>query len=222
MKEMDVLLNDIEVRVLASLTEKEITTPDYYPLTLHALRAACNQKSNRHPVVSFEEKTVVRGLDGLRDKGLVNTVYKADSRVPKYQHFAGEKFALSGREIAVLTELMLRGPQTLGEIRGHGERMYEFSGLAEVEEVLQGLMGRERALVVKLPRQAGRKEQRYMHLLSGQPEIPETEGDVPQEPATVEVRAENERIASLEAEVLRLRSDLGKLIKAFEEFRSQF
>ncbi|MGE5892483.1 MAG: YceH family protein, partial [bacterium] len=164
---METALTDVEVRVLGCLIEKAITTPDYYPLTLNALTNACNQKSNRNPVVSYEETTVVRGLDGLRDKGLANMVYKADSRAPKYQHFFVEKLELSPGDVAVLCELMIRGPQTPGELRAHTERMHDFGGLEEIEGALRGLMEREHPLVVRLPRQPGRKEQRYAHLLSG-------------------------------------------------------
>ena len=150
---MDMVLNDIEVRILGCLIEKEITTPDYYPLTLNSLLNACNQKSNRSPVVSYEETSVVRGLDSLQEKGLSEKIYKSDSRVPKYQHLFIRKFDLSRREVAVLCVLMLRGPQTTGEIRGRSDRMYKFDGLNEVEEVLNGLMDKEQPMLIMLPRQ---------------------------------------------------------------------
>lgn len=219
---METALTDVEVRVLGCLIEKAITTPDYYPLTLNALTNACNQKSNRNPVVSYEETTVVRGLDGLRDKGLANMVYKADSRAPKYQHFFVEKLELSPGDVAVLCELMIRGPQTPGELRAHTERMHDFGGLEEIEGALRGLMEREHPLVVRLPRQPGRKEQRYAHLLSGRPEIQEQEPAVAAESATLQVRSENERIARLEDEVKAIRAEIENLKKALIEFKAQF
>jgi len=219
---MDSIINDIEARILGALIEKQITTPDYYPMTLNSLTNACNQKSNRNPVVSFDETVVVRGLDSLQDRGLSEKIYKADSRVPKYSHLFDKKLNLSRREIAVLCELMLRGPQTMGELRSRCERMYKFDGLQEVEEVLNGFMNREQPLTVKLPRQAGRKENRYMHLLSGEPEIQETEPHVTEEDATIQVRAENERIAKLEEEVATLQKEFSEFINEYKIFKSQF
>jgi uncharacterized protein YceH (UPF0502 family) len=219
---MDILLSDIEVRILGCLIEKETTTPDYYPLTLNALTNACNQKSSRYPVVSFEDTTVVRGLDSLREKGLAEKILKADSSVPKYQHSFPEKFSLSDDYVAVLCELMLRGPQTVGEIRNRAGRMYKFEDLQEVEEILKSLMEKEPPMVVKLPRQIGRKESRFMHLFSGEPEITEAEPDVPEEAATVRVRAENERIEKLEQELSALRGEFDALKKEFADLKSQF
>jgi uncharacterized protein YceH (UPF0502 family) len=207
---------------LGCLVEKELTTPDYYPLTLNALTNACNQKSNRSPVVSHDEATVVRALDGLREKGLADKIYKAGSRAPKYEHSFPEKFSLSLPEVAVLCELMLRGPQTVGEIRGRADRMYRFRGLEEVEQILDVLMKREQPLVSKLPRQPGRKEGRYAHLLSGMPEMTEETREMPEEAATLRVRAENERVAKLEEELAALRAELDALKKAFYELKSQF
>ncbi len=219
---MDILLNDIEVRVLGCMIEKEITTPDYYPLTLNSLVNACNQKSNRNPVVSYEETSVVRGLDSLQEKGLSEKIYKTDSRVPKYGHLFMRKFKLSRREVAVLCISMLRGPQTTGEIRGRSDRMYKFDGFNEVEEVLNGLMDKEQPMLIKLPRQIGTKEPRYMHLLSGEPEIKEPEKPVPEEVATLQVRAENERIAKLENELAALRREFDDLKQEFADLKSQF
>src|SRR5271156_1780022 len=162
---MDLLLDPVEARVLGSLLEKEITTPEYYPLSLNALLNACNQKSNRDPMVHFDEETVDRVLDVLRDKGLLLNITGAGSRVPKYGHRLSEKLNLGRREMAVLCELMLRGPQTLGELRTRAERMHPFDDLAEVESVLD----RMPELAVKLPRRPGEKEARYAHLLSGAP-----------------------------------------------------
>ncbi len=216
------ILNELEVRIFGCLIEKEITTPDYYPLTLNALTNACNQKSNRNPVVSYDETTVVRGLDDLSEKGLAKRVVAAGSRVPKYQHSFTDKFDLARREVAVLCELMLRGPQTAGEIRTHAGRMYEFKGLEEVDEILKGLMEHEEPMVIKLPRQAGRKEQRYMHLFTGQPDIQETEKTVPLEAAALQVKAENERIAKMEDELAMLRKEFDEMKQAFIELRTQF
>ncbi len=219
---MDILLNDIEVRILGCLIEKEITTPDYYPLTLNSLVNACNQKSNRSPVVSYEETSVVRGLDGLHEKGFSEKIYKSDSRVPKYRHLFTGKFNLSRREVAVLCLLMLRGPQTTGEIRGRSDRMYKFAGLNEVEEVLNGLMDKEQSMLLKLPRQIGRKESRYMHLLSGKSGIEESESHVPEEVATLKVRAEDKRIARLEDELAALRREFNELKQEFSDLKSEF
>ena len=219
---MDILLNSIEARILGCMIEKQITTPDYYPLSLNSLTNACNQKSNRDPVVSFDDTVVVKGLDSLQDKGLSEKLYKADSRVPKYQHNFDKSLNLSRREVAVLCELMLRGPQTLGELRNRCERMHKFENIHEIEEVLAELKSRDNPMVTKLPRQPGRKESRYMHLLSGEPEIQETESSVPEESARQEVRAENERIARLEEELSRLGKDFDSFKKEYESFKAQF
>src|SRR3989449_9638240 len=164
---MNVLLNDNEVRVLGALVEKESTTPDYYPLSLNALTNACNQKSNRDPVMSLSEGEVTEALEGLRDKGLAREVSSFDSRVPKYAHQLAEVFNFDRRETAVLCVLLLRGPQTPGELRGRTERMYRFDDLSEVQTALQSLMQRDPPLAKVLPRQPGTKEARYMHLLCG-------------------------------------------------------
>ena len=218
---MDSILNPVEVRVLGSLIEKQITTPEYYPLTLNALVNACNQLSNRDPVVSFDEKTVARALESLRDKKLAWMV-TGIGRVPKYEQGFGEVFKLAEQEIAVLCVLMLRGPQTVGEIRGRTGRLYEFKELEEVELTLQALMTAERPLAVKLPRQPGTKESRYAHLLAGEIQIEEREASPRLEPATLEVRQENERLARLEDEVARLRAELADLSQQFIEFKKQF
>jgi uncharacterized protein YceH (UPF0502 family) len=219
---MNILLNEIEARILGCLIEKAFTTPDYYPLTLNALTNACNQKSNRNPVMSLEETTVVRGLDDLRKKVLSEKVLKADSRVPKYQHLFMTKFDLSPGQTAVLCELMLRGPQTGGEIRSRADRMNRFQDLKEVEEILSGLMEGDEPMVIKLPRKSGQKERRYMHLFSGKPEIEEQDQPVGDESATIKVRAENERIGKLEEELVLLRNEFHELKKAFTDLQSQF
>ncbi len=218
---MNILLNEVEVRVLGCLIEKEFTTPDYYPLTLNALKNACNQKSNRNPVMSLEETTVVRALDDLRKKGLSEKVLKADSRVPKYQHLFMSKFDLSRSQTAVLCELMLRGPQTGGEIRSRAERMNTFQGLDEVEKILTGLTEGDEPEVIRLPRRAGQKERRYMHLFSGEPAIQEEDQPGGDESATVMVRAENVRIRNLEDELAALRHEFDALKKAFTDLKSQ-
>lgn len=223
---MDALLTETEVRVVSSLVEKQVTTPDYYPLTLNALTNACNQISNRDPVVKYDERAVTEAIDSLRTKNLVYIFYGAESRVPKYKHMMREVYTLSPQELAVLCVLMLRGPQTIGEIRGRTGRLYEFAELREVEETLDSLAHRDESLVVKLPRQTGRKDARYAHLLSGMPEIEEA-GD--EQAAHVASRtpsstraAEGERIARLEAEVETLRGEVAELRRQLEEFRKQF
>jgi uncharacterized protein YceH (UPF0502 family) len=219
-----VVLNPIEVRVLGSLIEKEITTPDYYPLTLNALTLACNQSSNREPVVSFDESTVVRALDGLREKKWAFLYGGGAARVPRYGHKLNEVLPDLGRaEIAVLCGLMLRGPQTVGEVRTRTARMHEFGNLAETEALLEALASRaEGALVAKLPRQTGFKEQRYAQLLGETPENTGAEAGPAPEAATVAVRAENEQIARLEEEIAALRQSVAELREQFAAFRKQF
>ena len=211
---MDLSLQPVEVRVLGSLLEKEVTTPEYYPLSLNALVNACNQKSNRDPVVEFDSDTVDQALQSLRDRGLLLVITGAGSRVPKYGHRFAEKLNLGRRELAILCELMLRGPQTVGELRTHCERMHPFDDLEEVEAV----MDRRPELIVKLMRRPGEKEVRYAHLLSGTPLISETaeESDQP-------IRADRpDRIGLLEAEVAQLRDELENLKQQFAGFKRQF
>ena len=207
--------------MLGSLAEKQVTTPDYYPLTMNALVHACNQISNRDPVVQYDERQVSEAVDTLRLKNLVYIFYGAESRVPKYKHMMREVYTLSAPELAALCVLMLRGPQTVGEVRGRAGRLYEFADLREAEAALEGLAQRDEPLVVKLPRQTGRKEARYAHLLSGQPVVEdEAEGQAAAAPRT---RAgESERVARLEAEVERLSGELAEMRRQFEEFRKQF
>ena len=199
---MDHMLNDTEVRVLGALIEKEITTPDYYPLSLNALMTACNQSSNRHPVVHFDEDMVARAADSLREKKLIHLVDRSESRVSKYRHVLYEAMNLSRPAIAVMCVLMLRGPQTVGEIRTRSNRLYDFSSLEEVETTLTSLMSAAPPLVVRMPRQTGLKEVRYAHLLSGEVRLAESE-------------PEPDRITKLEKEVEDLK-------KQFDEFRKQF
>ena len=220
---MELALDQIDVRVLGSLIEKQITTPEYYPLTLNALTAACNQKSNRDPVLDLDEKSVVRTLDSLRDRGLVNMVSGADMRVPKYRQTFTEKLNLTPSQVGAICVLMLRGPQTVGEIRGRTGRLHAFSDLEEVERTLNELSERsEGGLVVKLPRQVGRKESRYAHAMSGEPEIAEEEREPLVEAATLEVRSESERMERIEAEMAQMRRELDELRQEHERFRQQF
>jgi uncharacterized protein YceH (UPF0502 family) len=217
-------LTAAEVRVLGCLVEKQMSTPEYYPLTLNALTAACNQKVNRDPVVELDEKTVVRALDSLRDRKLAWVITAAGARVPKYDQAMARVLSLTPPELAVLCELMLRGPQTSGELRSHAGRLHPFAAIPEVEVALATLSARpEGALVVKLPRQLGQKEQRYAHLLSGEPQPVETAGQPPRpEGARLEVQAEEARLAGLEEQCRVLRQDLDALRQAFEVFRRQF
>lgn len=219
---MDALMNAIEVRVVGALVEKQMATPEYYPLTMNALVNACNQLTGREPVVAYDERTVARALESLREKQLVWQVAAAGARVPKYEHRLSEKFNLAEQETAVLAVLMLRGPQTVGEIKGRTGRMYEFAELAEVEMTLESLITAAVPLVVKLPRQPGTKESRYAHLLAGEVHV-EEQAVEPRASATVlEVRAENERLANLESEVDSLRQQLAELQQQFLDFKRQF
>jgi hypothetical protein len=213
---MDIILNDAGVRILGCLIEKELTTPEYYPLSLNSLTNACNQKSNRNPIVSYDEADVSQGLESLQEMGLARKTLTAGSRVTKYLHTFLDKFDLSTHEIAVLCELMLRGPQTPGEVRTHAERMSEFKGLEEIENTLQALMDYDPALVVKLPRETGRKECRYMHLFSGN-----TMKALPSGPTAHQSQIQ-ERISKLEEEITRLREELEELKQVFAEFKAQF
>lgn len=222
---MSPLLTDTEVRVVGSLIEKQVTTPEYYPLTLNALVNACNQISNRDPVVAFDEQQVARAIESLRDKNLVYVFYGSESRVPKYKHILTEIFKLSPQELAVMCVLMLRGPQTVGELRGRTNRLYEFADLAEVEKTLDGLMAREEdePLVMRLPRQPGQKDSRFAHLLAGEVALEDVPARAPRtEAAVAQVRAENEKIARLETEVETLRREMSELREQFEEFKKQF
>ena len=218
---MNITLNDSEVRVLGSLIEKELTTPEYYPLSLNSLTNACNQKSNRDPVMTLTEEDVVRALDSLRFKQLV--VLSAEGgRVPKYRHLLAEKLGLMPAEQAIICELLVRGPQTVGELRTRGERMYPFGDPAAVEEVLQELMVRETPLITLMPRQPGRKEGRYAQLFSGIPEFVEDSSEARPEAARKRVLAENERITKLEEEVAALRGEVVELKQMMAEFKAQF
>jgi uncharacterized protein YceH (UPF0502 family) len=218
---MDVILNEVEARVLGCLIEKEMTTPEYYPLSLNALTNACNQKSNRDPVLALAEEDVVRALNRMRFNQLT-VVSGESSRVAKYRHLLAEKLGLVPAELSVICELLVRGPQTVGELRTRCERMYSFPDLSAVEEVLKELTERENPLIVRLPRQPGRKEARNAHLFSGMPDMTAEEHEVSPEPARVRVVAENERIVKLEEEVASLRLEVEGLRQVVEEFKKQF
>lgn len=212
-------LTEIEARVVGALVEKQLTTPEYYPLTINALVQACNQKTNREPVVSYDEATVQKSVDDLRDKNLVYVFYGSTSRVPKYKHILPDALELAPPETAVLCVLMLRGAQTLGELRERTSRLYEFSGLGEVSETLDNLMRRDEPFVVKLERQPGQKEVRYAHLLSG--EVIQT-ANVSAETSISKRQAENERIENLEQQVENLQKEAAELRRMFEDFKKQF
>lgn len=212
-------LTDIEVRILGSLIEKESTTPDTYPLSLNALTTACNQSSNRDPVMDLGEDAVRWAINNLRQHSLVRAIQHAGSRVMKYQHLMTETMNLDAPALAALCVLMLRGPQTPGEIKGRTNRLAEFPSLSDVEATLSGLMARE--LVVELPRRAGQKEVRYAHLLQGAVAATAGERHVPSV-ASVRSESGDGRISALEATVDELRRELADLGARFEEFKSQF
>jgi len=215
-------LNPVEVRVLGSLVEKDITTPDYYPLTLNALTNACNQTTNRDPVVSLAERDVVRALDSLRERKLAFMFQGADSRVPKYGHRFSESLGLARPEAAVMCVLMLRGPQTAGEIRGRTGRMHEFPSLEEASATLDRLIARTpEPLVVRIPRRAGFKEQRYAHLLSGEVSSPASEAAPGAESATEAAPAGGERLARLEAEAAALRAEVAEIRQQLADLKKQ-
>ena len=216
----NLLFDAAEVRVLGALVEKAVTTPDYYPLSLNALVNACNQSSNRDPVVSYGEPTVLHAVESLRARKLVFVFEGATSRVSKYGQRLADALGLSPAEIAALCVLMLRGPQTVGEIRGRSGRLHEFSGLDEVESTLQSLAARPAGpLVQRLPRQTGYKESRHAHLLAGPPEIAPVE-TVPAAPVGSGIPDDN-RIARLEEVVGELRQEIAGLKTQFDDLRKQ-
>ena len=209
---MTTVLTEIEARVLGSLIEKQVTTPEYYPLTVNALTLACNQKNNRHPVTAYTENQVSQALDSLREKNLAYVFYGSTSRVPKYKHVMPEVMHLNPAEIAVMCVLMLRGAQTLGELRGNAARLHEFSGLEEVEQTLNGLISLDsEPLVARLPRQPGQKEGRFAHLLSGEVDVDALPAETPAP-----------RRGGLEQRVDALAAEVEKLKEQFEQFRKQF
>jgi uncharacterized protein len=218
-------LSDVEVRILGSLMEKEVTTPDTYPLSMSALVAACNQLTSREPVMQLDEATVAESIVSLRRRSLLRAIQPAGSRVTKYMHLLGEALSLDARELAVLGVLMLRGQQTAGELHQRTVRLAEFAGIAELEATIEGLIVREpEPLVARLPRRAGQKEGRYAHLMSGAPAVQEA----PDRTAMVEglpsvaTMGRDAAIAELEQAVHDLRGELASLRAQFDEFRAQF
>ena len=210
-------LSQDAVRILGALIEKEATTPETYPLTLNALTLACNQTSNRDPVLSLDEDAVTRGLDELRRRSLIRGASGIGSRTMRYRHLAGEALNLDRAQLAALCVLMLRGPQTSGEIRIRTGRMYDFVDLDQVVGVLDGLASRETPLVTQLARQPGQKEQRYAHLLAGDVIVARSE-DVP----TANTNSGPSRLEALEHSVETLRGDVAELRAELRSFRKQF
>ena len=217
---MNIVLNEVEARVLGALLEKEITTPDYYPLSLNALINACNQKSNRDPVMNVDEDSVRGALRALHDNSLARSVSATDSRVTKYEHRLQEAFNFDRREAAIFCELLLRGAQTPGELRSRAERMHHFDDLSEVQSALQRLMSREPPLVRVLARQPGTKESRYTHLLSAETEHSRS-STTPDAPVATG-RDNTDKFSQLQSEVAELRSDIAELKEQFAAFRKQF
>jgi len=217
---MDILLNEMEARVLGSLIEKELTTPAYYPLSLNALVNACNQKSNRDPFMNLDEDAVREALRSLNQKELAGPADDMVGRVKKYEHRLQEAFNFTRHEIAILCELLLRGPQTPGELRNRADRMHTFDDLGIVQSTLQRLMKREPPLVKVLPRQPGTKEARYAHLLCGDVETWYREPEPG--PIVISGSSMGEQIARLEADVAVLQKEIADLKKQFADFRKQF
>lgn len=212
------LLSDVEVRVLGALIEKDITTPDYYPLSLNALVNACNQKNNRDPVMTLNEDAVRASLDSLQAQRLAEPASGADSRVTKYEHRMQEVFNFDRREVAILCVLLLRGAQTPGELRGRTERMYRFEELEDVHATLDRLSQRDPSLVAMLPRQPGTKESRYMHLLSGNA----APAEAPPARELASRVADDGRIGRLEVEVTELRKEVTEMQQQLAAFRKEF
>ncbi|HKD51646.1 MAG TPA: YceH family protein [Candidatus Acidoferrum sp.] len=220
---MNIVLNEVECRVLGSLMEKEATTPEYYPLSLNALVNACNQKSNRDPAMNLDEGAVREALHYLEEQSLVRSVSPADSRVTKYEHRLQEAFNFYRHETAILCLLLLRGPQTPGELRSRSERIHSFDDLAAVQSSLQHLMKREPPLVKPLPRQPGTKETRYAHLLSGDLVQAEPEPEAHKAPlALAEHSLDRDRAEKLEEEIAALKNEIADLKQHFAQFRKQF
>ena len=217
---MDILLNDFEARVLGSLVEKDLTTPEYYPLSLNDLVNACNQKSNRDPFMNLDEQTVREALRSLEKKGLAGPADNMVSRVTKYEHRLQEAYNFNRHEIAILAELLLRGPQTPGELRSRADRMHKFDDLGIVLSTLQRLIRREPSLVKLLPKQPGTKEARYAHLLSGDVQTPTPEPSA--EVSTPSTPVDDDRIARLENDLADVQKEIADLKQQFSSFRKQF
>jgi len=221
---MELVLNEYELRVLGALVEKQIATPDYYPLTLNALVNACNQRNHRDPVVSYDEATVVRALDSLKERKFTYTFHGSEARAIKYGHLFDKYFDLDRAHVAALSVLMLRGPQTPGELRSRTAHLHNFAGLPETEEALHNLAARAAPLVQRLPRQPGAREARYAHLLGGAINVEELAATVmpKSEPVRASSSGDNERVAELERQVAALQQELAELKQQFTEFRKQF
>jgi len=213
-------LTTIEARVLGSLIEKDITTPDYYPLSLNALVNACNQKNNREPVMTLDENSVRDALSSLQEKRLAGPAGGADSRVTKYEHRLQEVFNFDSRETAIVCVLLLRGAQTPGELRGRGERMYRFETLEDVQSTLQKLIDRQ--LVRVLARQPGTKESRYMHLFSGDVPDDAPQSILPTRTSAVSGDYLEARVAALESEIRSLKDQISSLQNELSDFKRQF
>jgi uncharacterized protein YceH (UPF0502 family) len=216
---MNPILSTVEARVLGALIEKELTTPEYYPLSLNALVNACNQKSNRDPLMNLDEDTVKQALHRLNKEGLAGPADNMVSRVTKYEHRLQEAYNFTRHEIALLCELLLRGPQTPGELRSRADRMHKFEDLNIVHSTLQRLMKREPPLAALLPRQPGTKEARYAQLLS---EDVETWKPEPESESAAPAASGGDRIARLENQVVELQAEVADLKQQFAAFRKQF
>jgi uncharacterized protein len=221
---MDVTLNADEVRILGSLLEKSKTTPDNYPLSLNALMAACNQKTSREPVVEYSEETVLKAVQGLREKNLIIRIGGLEARVPKFRDLFTDTYRLAPRHEALVCVLLLRGPQTPGELKGRTGRMYEFASLEEVDSTLRELMEDQKfPFVAPLPRRPGTKETRYVHLFSGVPEVADSAVAQPEVPAyRSKASIDEERLQALEQVIEALREEVETLKAKFADFKQQF
>ncbi|HEY9432220.1 MAG TPA: DUF480 domain-containing protein [Blastocatellia bacterium] len=218
---MNATLNEYELRALGAMVEKHIATPDYYPMTLNALVNACNQKNHRDPVVSYDETIVAKALDSLRGKNLAYVFHGSEARAPKYGHLFPKAFDLSEAETPLMCVLILRGPQTSGELRSRTQHLRSFGSLAEVETLLQELSLREEPLIVKLPRQPGSRESRFAHLLGGPVEMEQSEAPPHLAPSVLQRHSENDKIAKLEEEIASLRMELSDLKQQFAELKRE-
>ncbi|MCB1024725.1 MAG: YceH family protein [Acidobacteria bacterium] len=213
---MFIELNEIEARIIGCLIEKENATPDYYPLTLNALTNACNQKSNRFPVVDYDEDSVEQALESLQKRDIVYLFFGSGSRTKKYKHLLPKLLELDQAETAVICVLLLRGAQTLGELNQRTSRIYHFSGLDEVHQTVDALIKREEPLIIELPKQPGQKEARVMHLLSGEIDVENFVVDLPVS------RSSNSQTESLKQELSELRAEFDTFKEEFAEFKKQF
>ena len=218
---MNATLNEYELRAIGAMVEKHIATPDYYPMTLNALVNACNQKNHRDPVVSYDETIVAKALDSLREKNLAYVFHGSEARAPKYGHIFPKAFDLSEAETPLMCVLILRGPQTSGELRSRTQHLRSFGSLAEVETLLQGLSLRDMPLIVKLPRQPGSRESRFAHLLGGPVEMEQIEAPPHLAPSVLQRHSENDKIAKLEEEIASLRMELSDLKQQFAELKRE-